>query len=380
MNSRKFRRSCNDSVTGQCYPIRLCREEDNMRLLSIALATTALLAASTAAQASPIASGGFSISTFASGPLNTSGADSVVVVGNRVYVGYGNGASKTGGSGASTIAEYNTSGTLLNTTSVAGHNDGLRYDPSTGKLWAIQNEDGNPDLVLITPNTLAQSAPFAFSAVPHGGGYDDAIFVNGKAYVSNSNPQSSPNTAPALSQATLGVGVVNVTGVLAGNASATAMNAGAPTTLNLQDPDSINITQDGRVVLDSQGDSLLLFISHIGTAQQTVGALLLQNGVMADDTAFAGRGDGILLVADKVTNIVYEIRGHFGFNVGYSALQDATGTFGFIGALNADGSYNNIVTGMGDPGGEAFLAPEPASLSVAGGGLLFWLVRRRAKR
>lgn len=350
-----------------------------MRLASMALMTTALFGMTAVAEASPVASGGFSISVFAASPINTSGADSVVVVGNRVYVGYSNGTPKDGSAGHSTIVEYSTSGAFIASTNVPGHTDGLRYDPSTGKLWSMQNEDANPNLVLITPGTLAQSSTYTFSAVPHNGGYDDGVFVDGKAFVTASNPGKNPNTDPALSQATLGAGVVNVSGVLNGNDPATSLDAGAPTTLNLQDPDSLSLTHDGRVVLDSQGDSLLLFISHVGTAKQTVGSLLLQNGVMADDTAFAGVEDRTLLVADKATNIVYAIKGHFGFDVGYSALQDAAGSTGFIGALNADGTFNDIVTGMGNPGGEAFLAPEPASLSLAGGGLLFWLSRRRSK-
>ena len=41
--------------------------------------------------ANPVAAGGYSVSVFASGPNGTSGADSVEVVGNNVYVGYSNG-------------------------------------------------------------------------------------------------------------------------------------------------------------------------------------------------------------------------------------------------------------------------------------------------
>jgi hypothetical protein len=351
-------------------------------LSSTGLAVTAMLLAITGAQATPIATLGYGVTTFAAGPVGTSGADSVVVVGNSVYVGYSNGTPKDGSAGNSTIVQYNTAGAFVNSTSVAGHTDGLRYDPTSGLLWSMQNEDANPNLVLINPATLAKSSVYTYSAVPHGGGYDDAVFVNGQAFVTASNPASNPNTAPALSRATLGAGVVNVAGVLNGNAPATALNAGAPTTLNLQDPDSLSLTQDGRVVLDSQADSLLVFLSNPGTAAQTVSSLQLQSGVMVDDTVFAGTSDKTLLVADKTTDIVYAISGGFTFNAGYSAAQDAN-LNGFVGALDqTDGSFTPIVTGLGNPGGEAFLVrvPEPASLSLVGTGVLMLIARRRRTR
>jgi hypothetical protein len=338
-----------------------------------------LLATIVGAHAAPIAAPGFSITTFAPSLAGTSGADSVVVVGNSVYVGYSNGTPKDGSAGTSTIVQYTNTGTFVNSTTVPGHTDGLRFDPATGKLWSMQNEDANPNLVLITPGTLAKSPVFAFGATPHGGGYDDAVFVNGQAFVTASNPTPNPNTAPALASATLGAGVVNVSGVLNGNASATALNAGAPTTLNLQDPDSLSLTHDGRVVMTSQADSLLIFVSNPGTPSQKVGSLLLPTGVAVDDTAFAGTFDKTLLVADKTTNIVYAITGPFGFDTGYSAAADLAGANGFIGALNADGSLTPIVTGLGNPGGEAFLVPEPASILLLGIGIL-GAIRARSTR
>ena len=55
----------------------------------------------------------------------------------------------------STIVQYDTAGHMIQSFTVAGHNDGLKIDPETGKVWALQNEDGNPNLVVINPRTTA---------------------------------------------------------------------------------------------------------------------------------------------------------------------------------------------------------------------------------
>jgi hypothetical protein len=346
----------------------------------LGLAAIGLLVTMAGAQAAPLAASGYSFTTFAPSRPGTSGADSVEVVGGNVYVGYSNGTPKDGSAGTSTIVEYSGTGAFMNSTTIAGHTDGLRYDPTSGMLWSMQNEDANGNLVLITPGTLAKSSVFSYSAAPHGGGYDDAVFVNGHAFVTASAPGKDPNSDPALVKAQLGAGIVNVTGVLNGNAPATALNKGAPTTLNLQDPDSLSQTKDGRVVMTSQADSLLLFLTNPGTASQSVGSLKLQNGVQVDDTAFAGTFDKTLLVADKTTNAIYAITGPFGFNTGYSAALDASGN-GFVGALNLDGSFTPILTGLGNPAGEAFLAvPEPASMMMLGTALLGLIGLRNKRR
>ena len=340
------------------------------RSISTSLTVTAiLLAGSGVASAAPMAAAGYSVGVFAPTLSGTSGADSVEVIGGNVYVGYSNGTPKDGSAGFSTIAEYSSTGALLNSTSVAGHTDGLRYNAATGQVWSMQNEDANANLVLITPGTLAKSAVYTAASVNNGGGFDDVAFVGGKAFVTSSNPGNNPNTYPVLVTATLGGGVVHTKPVLQGNATVTPLNPSAPTTLNLQDPDSLSLTQDGKLVLDSQGDGQLLFITNPGTAGQSVGALQLLDGVNVDDTVFAGTYDKTLLVADKTTNTIYSINGSFGYNTGYSAAQDAA-LNGFVGALNADGSYTQIVTGLGNPGGEAFLVPEPASIALLGMGLL----------
>jgi hypothetical protein len=92
---------------------------------------------------------GYSASLFAAGPAGATQPDSIVVDGLNVYVGYNNGAAKDGSSGSSTIALFTPTGpngtwAVARTWSVAGHNDGLKVDPTTHKVWALQNEDATP--------------------------------------------------------------------------------------------------------------------------------------------------------------------------------------------------------------------------------------------
>jgi hypothetical protein len=332
----------------------------------IAIAAGTAIGAAAAAHADPVAAAGYSIGLFAAGPAGTSAADSVLVIGNDVYVGYGNGGNPDGSGGAvSTIAEFSRSGKLLATTMVTGHNDGLRYDAATKQIWALQNEDANSNLVLVAPGTLAQSAPIPIASV-NGGGYDDILFQGGKTFISASNPANNPNMDPAIVQATLSGASVTTTPALMGNATATLFNTNSTVTMNLQDPDSVSQTTDGRAVLTSQGDGELVFVSNLGASNQSVGVLKLQNA-QVDDTAFGGTTDMTLLVTDKATNDIYRITGPFNPAFGYSAAQNTLGTTGFIGAFNAassalpgfDGALTPIVTGLGNPGGEAFMAGVP---------------------
>lgn len=334
-------------------------------------------AAASSAVASITVAPGYALSVFA-GPLAGSSApDSIATVGGDVFIGYGNGGAPDGSGGAmSTIAEYTTTGSFVGSIAVTGHNDGLRYNAATGQLWSIQNEDGNPNLVLIDPNTLSQSTPLSFSSTPHGGGYDDVAFGPNGTYISASNPQLNPNTAPAIVSATISGGVVNVTGALAGNATATVVNGGGVTTLNLQDPDSLIFAPSGALVLDSQSDQQLVCVNGIGTTSQAVSVLNLPSTV--DDTVFAAGGRQRLLFADTAAGIVYALTGAF---AGGQALS-AADTLGQIEALNqSTGAFSPLVTGLQSPHGEALTAalPEPATWSTMIVGLLGAgvLLRRR---
>jgi hypothetical protein len=308
----------------------------------------------------------YTISTFVTSPINTSQPDSIVAWRDSIIVGFQNHVAKDGSDGlSSTLVEFSLAGEVKRTFSVPGHNDGLRI-VGDGKLWALQNEDANPNLVVIDLETGGQT-PYKFAPTPHGGGYDDIVVVqNGEVYLTASNPNlnaSGVNVFPALVRAQLAGGNVLLEPILYGNAQATDIPTGTSVTLNLTDPDSMTRDPTGNIVFTSQADSLLVWVAHPGTEEQTVGNLGISSSASApggapitiDDTAFAPHGAAYLLVSDVGGGAIYRIdRAPFGFEPGQA--YSASDTAGIVGTLNLDtGVVTPIVTGMTSARGLQFV-------------------------
>jgi hypothetical protein len=308
----------------------------------------------------PTAPSGYKVSVFARDTAAFQHPDSLVVSGGDVFVGYQNVTAKDGTDGrSSTVVDYSLGGKLRRTFSVLGHMDGLRQDPSTGLLWALSNEDANPNLTtidLVSGVTTLYS--FDAAATVHGGGFDDIAFLNGKVYLTASNPTlnvSGINVFPALVSVDLPLSgtVVHVTSVLKGNDTATDPS-GATVTLNLTDPDSLYVTPSGDLQLDSQGDSELVFIHNPGAGQSV---RVLPIGNQMDDTIFATSPSGRLLVSDTPGGVVYSIKSkHFDTTHYYSAAPQDSGVFGYVGLIDpATGHNTPLITGFAGPHGEAFI-------------------------
>jgi hypothetical protein len=313
---------------------------------------------------SPTPEKGYTLSVFATGVVGQYTApDSIAVYKDHVYIGYGDGNDPTGADGKSNmVVEYTRAGQKVYSFTVKGHNDGLKLNPYTHKLWVMQNEDANPSLVVFDPETR-QKQVYTFAAPPAaGGGYDDITFRNGKAYLSASNPANNPNTAPAIVEVKLENGqVVVVKSVLEGNATATDILTGQPVTLNLQDPDSMTTTPGGQILLDSQGDSELLLVRNPDTKQQSVLRIPLSSPYgqpQNDDTIFTLPSDGFILVSDTPADIVYKINKKvFTPGAAYSAaVAGSSSTPGFVGRLDLEfGQLTPVVSGLQSPHGMAFV-------------------------
>jgi hypothetical protein len=323
------------------------------------IATLSVLLMTLAAAGQVTAAIPYTVSTFATGIANVYfQPDSIALLDGHIYIGYGNGAAPDGSDGkSSTIVEYKVNGDVVTTYSVVGHNDGLRVNPQTKQLWAMQNEDGNPNLVIIDTTKRTQTV-YTFGPTPHGGGYDDISFRGGDVFLSASNPSNNPNFAPAVVKATISGSVVNVSEALNASATATDIPTDTPVTLNLQDPDSMIFNRFGDLLLDSQADGELIIVHHLGFIDQSVYHLALTlNGAatQVDDTIEALSTHGTILVSDRdagAAGIIYAISKNI-FSPG--AAYTATPTS--VGSLDFDtGVITNVVTGMVSPHGMAFIA------------------------
>jgi hypothetical protein len=345
------------------------RNTTTLRATSLtAVLTSALLVlVPFAAVAQVVAAAPYTATIFATSPPSTSQPDSIVVWRDRVIVGFANGVAKDGSDHKfSTIVEFSLSAQVLRTFSVPGHNDGLRL-VGDDKLWALQNEDGNPNLVVIDLES-GQPSPYNFAATPHGGGYDDMVVVDGHVYLTASNPTLNTqgiNVFPALVRATLWKNNVMLEPVLSGNANAIDIPSGGLVTLNLTDPDSMSVDPLGNIVLDSQADSELVFVRHVGTPSQEVGRLEITSSatgpggatITLDDTAFVPKSasGSYLLVTDLGAGVIYRIdRATFGFEPGQA--YSASDTLGLVGTLNLDdGTVTPVITGMSSARGLVFV-------------------------
>jgi len=124
----------------------------------ITVATYMTVAGASVLLVSPVRAASFTTAVFVTGSaVGASQPDSVTFGNNSLWVEYGNGASSTGGSGSSTIVQYNLAGSVLHIYSIAGSVDGLKFDPNTGQIWALQNQDANSTLTIINPLTATTS-------------------------------------------------------------------------------------------------------------------------------------------------------------------------------------------------------------------------------
>jgi hypothetical protein len=332
-----------------------------------ALACLTALQAVAASAATPAVISPYHLSVFAQSANGSSQPDSIVQWEDSILVGFQNHVAKDGTDGkSSTIVQYSLDGRVQRTFSVPGHNDGLRVI-GLNDLWCLQNEDANPNLVVIDLGTGRQTLyTFPASATPHGGGFDDIVEVNGQVYFTASNPNTNAagvNVFPALVRARL-LGrhghSVDVEPVLAGNANALDIPTAATVQLNLTDPDSMTVDPRGNIVFTSQADGELIFVRNPGAPDQVVGRLpITAGGAMTtlDDTAFVPSLADHMLFSDVAGDTIYRLDGGpFGFEPGIA--YSGSDTTGVLGVLNLDtGVVTPVGTGFKSVRGIVFVSP-----------------------
>lgn len=323
-----------------------------------------ILAAAAPASAQVTAAKGFHVAPFGQVPSGATKPNSIVVLDHHIWVGYGDTAAPDGSSGTSQVIAYNPDGSVAYNLTLTGHNDGLRFDPGTRKLWAVQNEDAIPNVVYIDPKTGSMSKAVNLRPV-NGGGYDDEAFIGGNIFVSASNPAldaKGQNFHPALVDLVpVGNGYVPET-VIAGNSPAVNTVTGQASKLNLTDPDSLTVTPDGNLLLDDQGDAQLILLRLNGAPGPYISQIPLIGGVQVDDTVFATSTHGALYVTDTSANTIYKITsGQWHLGKPYSASTGVPRTTtapaipSFVGELFLDsGATIPVVLGLQSAHGLAF--------------------------
>ena len=279
----------------------------------------------------------------------------------KVWIGYGNGGNPDGSGGAqSTIVEYDLIGNVKRTFTVAGHNDGLKFQPSTGLVWAMQNEDANPNLVIIDP-ALGTKKIYNVTPTAHGGGYDDIVFVDDKVYFSASNPANNPNNGPAVVRLTsLSGTTATVAPAFLGTDTAFDVATQTHISLNLQDPDSMISDPFGDIVLDSQADHEIIIKRAAGTAGPRLVRIPVSlagaGSVEINDTVFVDAIAGQMLITDTDGQTTYSLKTTYWAPGKTFSAADANGAVGPIDL--ATGIITPVVTGLVHPNGLLFI---PAS-------------------
>ena len=312
---------------------------------------------------------------FASGGPSTTNPDDITILDGVIYVAYQNNAKADGTpTGAtSTVVAYGRDGTQLQSWSLLGRNDGLTADPRHDRLIATVNEDANSSLYTIRPEAQAddQLRHYSYSPDPAsvtGGGTDAISVLHGRIFISASNPQSG--TAPAVFTARIPEhgSVASLSPTFYDNSQATDAVTGNAAPLALTDPDS-NATVPrtsprfgGDFVLDSQGDSQLVFVHHPGTDDQSLTGLALKSSAGApqvDDVTWTKDAGGTLLVVDQGNDQIDAISGPFASGTALTSIPSGSPLAGDVGTIDlATGTVTPFATGFGSPKGLLYLAPQ----------------------
>jgi len=249
---------------------------------------------------------------FATGPAGTSGLDSLTFGGGSLWAEYGNGAKSDGTAGSSTIVQYDLSGAIQNTYTIAGSVDGLKIDPATGTVFALQNQDGNSTLTLIDPATGKTTGPLSYTVASTTRGYDDVAFTNGQVYLSYTNPNGAGDAVvQRLDNGDQPFGTLTISDILPDGATGTDISTGLTNQpIPLSDPDSLKSTPNGGLMLSSEEDNTIVFIDNPGATNQSERFVTLKNlpPSSLDDALMPSSTAGTFYVSNLGTNQIETIK------------------------------------------------------------------------
>jgi hypothetical protein len=302
------------------------------------------------------------VKTFAAGPKGTSAPDSITIENGTIFVEYGNGADSTGAGGSSTIIQYDKAGHIEHTYTIAGSVDGLKFNPYTGQIWALQNQDGNSTITLIDPKNHKVTGPLSFANPSATRGYDDVVFEGNKVFLSYTNPNGTGDpTLVELLNGDRPNGLLLTSTILADGATGYDTVTGKIEAVPQTDPDSLKMAPNGDLLLTSGADGTIIDVHNAGTPSQAVSFTTIQNIPTAsignaglDDVIKPSATAGTFYLTDTKTNKVFSFHAT-GLNINdYYASVGSLKAFGQIDPTT--GVFTPLVTAA-NAGDLNFAAP-----------------------
>jgi hypothetical protein len=354
-------------------------ESMSLPILAAALcAGAALLLGAKQAVAAPVALSPYTLTALSvTPPTGATQPDDLAVSpsGLNLWVGYGNGVDTTGKDGPSTLVEYHLStGAVRRKISIPGHLDGLKINPTTGEVWATENEDANPTLTVVNP-TNGTFKRYKFKPALISGGMDDLVFAGADSkdvFIVTSSQASISMPVIVRISGPLNAHGVAVKSTLAGN-PATVWNVVAnavETTDTIGDPDSMTRDPAGELVLDNRSDKSLYIVRAPGSTNPVLRVPLAISGtpVEVNDTIFTtsattGQSStaGVVYITDTSANKIYALtKPYFPSNEVYTAAN----VVGVVGLADLNtGAVTPVVAGFTGVHGLAF-SPKGVALKA----------------
>ena len=303
-------------------------------------------------------------------PTGSSAPDSVTIEPNgSIWIEYGNGADSTGLFGKSTIVEYGTQGQVESSYTITGLADGLKYDPQTGDIWALLNNDGNASLRIIDPTTGQVSGDMKYGSgyvygPDSGRGFDDVVFDGQKVFLSETNPVNPGDPVIVqLQNGTAPFGTLETTDVLSFGDTGTNMVTGQTNqTLPVTDPDSLKLLPNGALLLTGEADGAYIFVKDPGTAQQTASFLKLPAGFVGDDAIMPTSTSGTFYISNQGANDVIRLT-MSGLNTN-DLYADITSKNELVQIDPTTGKVTTVLSGLNSPHGLDFVPDASTSATT----------------